>query len=139
MKKVMIHLVEVELPITKKAGGIPREFLGMNEVGFQLLREEWGKREPYKTAGRIPESFAGILEMLYEDKRNHARTHEEKVEYDRVRALMKYTDTAGGRVYELRRDKKNKKLTVAIAFDDIGKFNHFVSNVDQCVDAATMK
>lgn len=69
-------------------------------------------------------------------KRDKATEHEEKVEFDRARALLKYAASCGGELEELR--YKDSKLKVMLSFDSEDQMYGFKNSMATAVAVASL-
>ncbi|MBO5178732.1 MAG: hypothetical protein J6B87_00070 [Clostridia bacterium] len=78
------------------------------------------------------------IERIFTSLRNYAMlTHQQKVEYDRVRAIAKYASTHGATWCELKSVKE--KLHIILNFNDAESMVEFKNGLDSVIESSDMK
>ena len=79
----------------------------------------------------------GDAESLFIYARDQEREQHMKIEYDRVRALLKWAGCCNAKLKEI--DYEDRKLFISFAFSSIAAMNGFYNNMVTNVSGATMK
>ncbi len=72
-------------------------------------------------------------------QRDHAETHQRKVELDRARALLKCASSWNALLKEVRNVENDKKLIFSFTFHNLDSLLIFRDTMVQMVDSSTMK
>lgn len=77
------------------------------------------------------------VEEAFAKKRERTDDKRRKIEFDRVRALLKYASTFSAQLEEIY--NSHKKLVITLSFDSLESLNQFSNTMSSEVNNATMK